>query len=94
MVNVLISLAVFFGISTSLIIIDGKPDLDMSLQNQLAFDELAIDYSDIPPLDTFLCRDGAYLDYRYYPSESDNALILLHGLSWLLRRPLPTQAGC
>ena len=87
--NVLISFAIFFGIAFSLIVVDGKPKQDALEQNQLSFDELAIDYSDIPRLDTFLCKDETYLDYRYYQSESDNVIILLHGSGWHSRYFLP-----
>lgn len=85
----LISFAVYFGLASSLIVINGKPNQDILEQNQLSFDELVIDYSDIPELDTFLCRDEAWLDYRYYKSKSDNVIILLHGSGWHSKYFLP-----
>ncbi|MDB5084124.1 MAG: alpha/beta fold hydrolase [Bacilli bacterium] len=39
------------------------------------------DYSYLPEHTPFITRDGSDLDYRYYSSESDNILILLHGFS-------------
>jgi non-heme chloroperoxidase len=87
--SVLISLAIYFGIASGLVIIDGKPKQGTLDQNQLVFDELNIDYSDIPSLDTFLCRDKSYLDYRYYPSKSENVIILLHGSGWHSKYFLP-----
>ena len=69
--TVLISFAIYFGIASGMVIINGKPKQGILGQNQLLFEELKIDYSDIPPLDTFLCRDETNLDYRYYPSKSE-----------------------
>jgi alpha-beta hydrolase superfamily lysophospholipase len=39
----------------------------------------AIDYSDLPQLETFRARDGAALAYRAYPAAGDRAAILIHG---------------
>lgn len=39
------------------------------------------DYSDLPERTSYTARDGSRLDYRYYSSHSDTALILLHGIS-------------
>ncbi|NPD46132.1 MULTISPECIES: alpha/beta hydrolase [unclassified Lentimicrobium] len=87
--SILISLAIYFGIASGLIAIDKKPENESLEQNQLVFDELVIDYSSIPPLDTFLCRDDVYLDYRYYPSKSEVVIILLHGSGWHSKYFLP-----
>jgi len=87
--NVLISIAIYFCIATVLIIIDGKPKSPDSNQNKLSFDELAIDYSSIPSTKPYQCRDGALLNHRYYPSNSDTVLVLLHGSGWHSQYFLP-----
>ncbi len=48
----------------------------------MKFNELAIDYSLIPSLLGYDCRDGKSLEYRYYPSNSKKVLVLLHGSGW------------
>lgn len=55
----------------------------------LSFSELALDYSAIPPLHSYMARDGACLPYRYYPSQSDKVLILVHCSSWHSRYFMP-----
>lgn len=82
MMNTLISIGIYFVISTVLVIINGKPK-DASIdENKLAFDELDIDYNGLPLLETYKCRDGVQLDYRYYPAKSHKVFILLHGSGW------------
>lgn len=51
-------------------------------QNSLTFNELRIDYSRLPQLQQFQARDGTQLPYRYYASQSNNIVILLHGSGW------------
>lgn len=80
--NVLISIAIYFSIAAILIIIDGKSKNKNINQNKLSFDELAIDYSRIPPLVSYPCRDGVILNYHYYPSDANTVLVLLHGSGW------------
>ncbi|WP_232504216.1 alpha/beta hydrolase [Shewanella benthica] len=46
------------------------------------FSEMMLDYSDMPALQSYTARDGTQLDYRYYPSDSNKVLILLHGSGW------------
>jgi len=77
--NIIISIAIYFIIATILIIIDGKSTGNISKQNKLSFDELNIDYTEMPPIDSYLCRDGVDLNYRYYPSQTNKVLVLLHG---------------
>lgn len=43
------------------------------------FSSLLYDYSGIPDLTQYPARDGARLDYRYYPSSAKNLMIILHG---------------
>ena len=80
--NVLISVVIYFSIIIILILIDGKPKKDSANQNKLSFDGLALDYSEIPPLNSYPCKDGVELNYRYYPSQSNKVLVLLHGSGW------------
>lgn len=87
--NVIISVAIFLSIATVLIILDGKPKIKKLNQTELAFNELVIDYAKVPPLMTYTCRDGASLNHRYYLSETDTVLILLHGSGTHSRYLLP-----
>jgi len=87
--NFLISFAIYLCITAVLIIIDGKPKHKNSHQNELSFEELAIDYTSLPSLDTYQCRDGAFLNYRYYPSTVETVLVLLHGSGWHSQYFLP-----
>ncbi len=80
LINILISLGIFLLIASTLIIIDGKSN--STSDNNLKFDELAIDYGAIPPTTSYECRDGKSLDYRYYPANANKALVLLHGSGW------------
>jgi alpha-beta hydrolase superfamily lysophospholipase len=63
-------------------IMSGKPRKAHAQQDSLAFQELFVDYPDIPPLNTFIARDGRKLPYRHYPGPSNKILILLHGSGW------------
>ena len=80
--SMFISIAIYFIIATVLIIINGKPKENMSKQNKLVFDELVIDYTEIPPLDSYLCKDGIELNYYYYQAQTNKVLIMLHGSGW------------
>ena len=52
------------------------------VEQGIDFSEMKLDYSDMPALQNYTARDGTSLDYRYYPSDSDKVLILLHGSGW------------
>jgi non-heme chloroperoxidase len=44
----------------------------------------AVDFSDLPPLETYLGKDGAPLSYRHYEAESTSSkgsIVLVHGSS-------------
>ncbi|MCX5813184.1 MAG: alpha/beta fold hydrolase [Proteobacteria bacterium] len=77
-IPVLICAAIYFAIA-AVLIISGKPKKPIPKQGGLVFRELFVDYKSIPQLKTFTARDGTQLAYRLYPSQSDKALILLHG---------------
>ena len=75
--NIIISIVIYFVIATVSIIIDGKPKGNISKQNKLSFNELDIDYTEIPLIDSYLCRDKSTLNYRYYPSQTSKVLVLV-----------------
>jgi len=78
---ILISLAIQLTIATVLIIF-GKGKLPNAPDSGLVFDELYLDYSTLPELQTFAARDGEALGYRHYSAEADKVLILVHGSGW------------
>jgi len=85
---VLVSIAIYFGIAAGLILF-GTPGKAPPPRERPAFDELLFDYSALPKLRRYKARDGSTLEYRYYPSASDRALVLLHGSGWHSRYFLP-----
>jgi pimeloyl-ACP methyl ester carboxylesterase len=80
--NLLISIGIFFAISTLLIVLNGKNKKNSPTDDSLNFEELAIDYSGIPEQEHYKCRDGANLNYYHYASEADKVLVLIHGSGW------------
>ena len=78
---ILISAAIYFALSTILIII-GKPKKRSSTAKSLSFNELGFDNSGLPEIQRFQARDGTTLSYRHYASPSDKIVILLHGSGW------------
>jgi non-heme chloroperoxidase len=84
---VLTSAVIYFGIATVLMFFvkPKRPDQP----GQMKFNELFIDYNNLPKLSRYKSRDGSNLFYRYYPSQSDNIIILLHGSGWHSRYFLP-----
>jgi non-heme chloroperoxidase len=54
-----------------------KPPVMASISNPFA----AIDYSDMPSLQSYAARDGTRLDYRVYPGGSAQVVVLIHGSS-------------
>jgi len=85
---ILISLVIQLTIATVLIIF-GKGKLPDTPDSSLVFDELFLDYSTLPELQTFTARDGEKLGYRHYPAQSDKMLILVHGSGWHSQYFLP-----
>ena len=79
---------IYFGIAAVFILIGKrkKPTLD---EGGLTFNELFLDYTNVPQLKTFVARDGKPLAYRHYPAQSDRVIILLHGSGWHGRYFLP-----
>jgi len=54
-----------------------KPPPMASISNPFA----AVDFSDIPPLQSYAARDGTRLDYRAYPGGGTQVVVLIHGSS-------------
>jgi non-heme chloroperoxidase len=81
LIFVVISVVIYFSIAAVLINIGKFPEAEPA-KNNLAFNELYFDYSDLPALQEYKARDGKSLYYRYYTSESDKVLVLLHGSGW------------
>ena len=84
----LISIAIYFGISTVLIFF-GIPKERNANKKTLTFNGLRFDYSGLPEIEQFQARDGEKLSYRHYTSQSDLAVILLHGSGWHSQYFLP-----
>lgn len=80
--NIIISIAIYFAIATILIIVNGKSNKIGSSEEDLNFEELAINYDKMPSLNFYICRDNVKLSYRHYPAQTDTTLILLHGSGW------------
>ena len=87
-ISLTISAVIYFGIA-SVMIVTGRPDRSAVDQENLDFKELYIDYSNLPELQSFNARDGKELYYRYYPSKSNNTVILIHGSAWHSQYFLP-----
>jgi len=85
---IMISVAIYFALSTVLIVI-GVPEKDSSTKKSLVFNELLLDYSNLPKIQRFQARDGTALSYRHYASQSNQVVILLHGSGWHSQHFLP-----
>lgn len=82
---VLISLTIYLGIATGLILSDRPKPIADSANEPITFDALiAANYANIPVLQPYTARDGAALYYRTYESQAatNKVLILLHGSAW------------
>ncbi|MCB9420201.1 MAG: alpha/beta fold hydrolase [Ardenticatenaceae bacterium] len=88
----LISLAIYLGITAVLILTD-RPTSIVNADEPIAFEALTgADYDEMPDLQPYTARDGAELSYRLYesahfPGNSEfpgksPLLILLHGSGW------------
>ncbi len=85
---ILTSVAIYLLLSTVLII-TGTPKKSTVSQKNIAFNELRFDYSSLPDIQKFKARDGTSLSYRHYASQSNLAVILLHGSGWHSQYFLP-----
>jgi pimeloyl-ACP methyl ester carboxylesterase len=84
----LIPTAIYLLIA-GLLVINEQQEEPHQEKKRLAFDELVMDYNGLPPLKTYSARDGNQLSYRYYPAQSEKALVLLHGSGWHSRYLFP-----
>jgi non-heme chloroperoxidase len=82
------SIVIQFIIAAVLILV-GKAKKPSSDEGNLDFSELFFDHSNLPPLQFFTARDGQELGYRYYPSDTDKVLILVHGSGYHSQYLLP-----
>ena len=80
--NIIISIGIYLIIAAVLVLLNGKSKRNMLNENKLSFDELDIDYTELPALEPYACRDGVALNYRYYSAQANKVLILLHGSGW------------
>jgi non-heme chloroperoxidase len=78
---IFISVLIQFSIATVLILF-GKGRKPTPDEGGLAFDELFVDYTNLPQMRTFAARDGKHIGYRCYPAQSDTIIILVHGSGW------------
>lgn len=87
--NILFSAGGYLIVALTLVLVDGKSKKDSLENNNLEFKELNLDYNDLPEAKSYMTRDQRDLNYRYYPSQSNKVLILLHGSGWHSRYFLP-----
>lgn len=73
----------------SILTLTGKTKNRNKGSSNLSFDELFLDYSDIPNTQKYTARDEALLDYREYEANSNKVIILLHGSGWHSQYFLP-----
>ena len=85
---VLISMVIYIGIASALIIF-GTPTAEQTDVAEMRLDELVFDDSGLPDFRWYRARDGRDLPYRYYPSNSTTALVLIHGSGGHSRYFLP-----
>jgi len=83
-----LSALIYFGIATFLIL-SGKPKKPAPNHGKMDFNELYLDYKNMPQLEAITARDGQQLKYRFYPARSDKVIILLHGSGWHSRYFFP-----
>ena len=87
-ISLIIPVVIYLGIACVLIAI-GKPGKSTAEKQNLDFKELYFDYSSLPELQSFKAGDGKELYYRYYPAQSNNTVILIHGSGWHSQYFLP-----
>jgi pimeloyl-ACP methyl ester carboxylesterase len=80
-VTILVAIVVYVGIAFAFIFTSQPASPKTS--RPMDFSALkAIDYSDLPELQFFQTRDNIRLAYRFYPADSRNALVLIHGSAY------------
>jgi len=89
---VIISIVIYLGIAFGLSYFGGpKPEAVNQegaekrgdvVNSGINFSEMMLDYAGMPSLQSYGTRGQGQLQYRYYSSDSDKVLILLHGSGW------------
>ncbi|ABV38300.1 alpha/beta hydrolase [Shewanella sediminis HAW-EB3] len=92
--SALLSVGIYLLIAMSLTLF-GAPSSESSEQDPpgkqgekragsagINFSEMLLDYSQMPPLQSYGTRGEGQLRYRYYSSDSDKVIILIHGSGW------------
>ncbi len=87
-ISILLSIIIYCSIA-AILIINGNPQDNVQNDNELVFNELFIDYTDLPKPQQYMTRDGNQLSYRFYPSQSNKIIIFLHGSGWHSQYFLP-----
>jgi len=90
--SVIISIVIYLGIAFGLSYFGGpKPEAVNQegaekrgdvVNSGINFSEMMLDYAGMPSLQSYGTRGQGQLQYRYYSSDSDKVLILLHGSGW------------
>lgn len=90
--SVIISIVIYLGIAFGLTYFGGPKEEAVkqegavqqggAVSRGIDFSEMKLDYADMPPLQSYGTRGEGQLQYRYYSSDSDKVLILLHGSGW------------
>jgi pimeloyl-ACP methyl ester carboxylesterase len=79
--TILVAIVVYVGIAFAFVLISQPASPKTS--RPMDFSALkAIDYSGLPDLQFFHTRDNIRVAYRFYPAESRNALVLVHGSAY------------
>ena len=88
----IISIVIYLGIAFGLSYFGGpKPEAVNQegaekrgdvVNSGINFSEMMLDYAGMPSLQSYGTRGQGQLQYRYYSSDSDKVLILLHGSGW------------
>lgn len=88
----IISVVIYLGIAFGLTYFGGPTEEVVTqedtvkqghpLSRGINFSEMKLDYAGMPPLQSYGTRGQGQLRYRYYSSDSDKVLILLHGSGW------------
>ncbi len=79
--TILVVIVVYLGIAFALIL-TSQPTSPKTSRPMDFSPVKAIDYSNLPELQFFHPRDNIRLAYRFYPAESRNALVLIHGSAY------------
>lgn len=80
-IAVVVSLVGTISVAIGLVQFSQTAEPDGQADN-LRFDQLQTDEDKLAPLESYQARDGQQLSYRYYTSDAEQALIMLHGSAY------------